>query len=102
MGPVIRELQESLKNLRDQEVARLRNLTPEQRTAVEQVTHGMIQKLLHRPMSLLRETTTQGETGLRRMQTIREIFGLESTSNADADGAGNTPEKNNTNKGEDR
>jgi len=80
--PVIRELQESLKNLRDQEIARMRNLTPEQMAAVEQVTHGMIKKLLHRPMSLLRETTAQGETGLRRIQTIREIFGLESSGDA--------------------
>jgi len=79
VGPVIRELQDSLARLREQEIGRLRNLSPEQQAAVEQVTHGLIQKMLHRPMSLLREATAQGEAGLRRIQTIREIFGLETS-----------------------
>ena len=57
------------------------HLTPEQRKIAEQVTHGLLNKILHRPMRLLREATSQGETGTRRVQTIREIFGLESSSN---------------------
>jgi len=102
VGPVIRELQESLKNLRDQEVGRLRNLTPEQRAAVEQVAHGLIQKLLHRPMSLLREATEQGETGLRRIQTIREIFGLESAGNDTGNGSRTVPGNDNENEGKNK
>ena len=78
VGPVIRELQGSLGALRDQEMQRLGRLTAEQQQAAEQIAHGIIQKLLHRPMSMLREATTQGESGLRRIQVIREIFGLDS------------------------
>jgi glutamyl-tRNA reductase len=81
VGPVIRELQSALTSLRDQEIGRLRNLSPEQEAIAQQVAHGIIQKLLHRPMSLLREATAQGEAGLRRIQTIREIFGLDADNN---------------------
>ena len=91
VGPVIRELRSCLGKLRNQEIERLGYLTEEQQQAVEQVAHGIIQKLLHRPMSLLRESTTQGESGLRRIQTIREIFGLERDSDdADKPKRGNT------------
>jgi glutamyl-tRNA reductase len=81
VGPVIRELQSALTRLRDQEIGRLRNLSPEQEAIAQQVAHGIIHKLLHRPMSLLREATAQGEAGLRRIQTIREIFGLDADNN---------------------
>lgn len=83
VGPVIRELQKSLAHLREQEIDRLGKLTPEQQQVAEQVTHGIIKKLLHRPMSLLREASNQGESGLRRIQTIRDIFGLENDSDSD-------------------
>jgi len=81
VGPVIRELQKSLGKLRDREIDRLGHLTEEQQQTAEQVAHGIIKKLLHRPMSLLREATSQGESGLRRIQTIREVFGLENDRN---------------------
>ncbi len=82
-GPVIRELRESLEALRLQEVERAK-LTPEQRTAVDQVTQSLLNKILHRPMHLLRETTGQDESSRRRLQTIREVFALDSSA-ADLD-----------------
>ncbi len=75
-APVIRELRESLEALRQQEIARAK-LTPEQREAADQVTSALLNKILHRPMTLLREASTLGETGRRRLQAIRDIFGLE-------------------------
>ena len=75
-GPVIRELRESLETLRQQEIARAK-LTPEQREAADQVTAALLNKILHRPMTLLREASTLGETGRRRLQAIRDIFGLD-------------------------
>jgi glutamyl-tRNA reductase len=76
VGPVIKELRGRLEELRQREIQRA-HLSPEQREAAEQVTHGLINKILHRPMTLLRRSTSQGEAGMRRMQTIREIFGLD-------------------------
>ena len=80
VAPVIKELRGRLEELRNNEITRA-HLTPEQRQAVEQVTHGIMNKILHRPMRLLREASSQGETGTRRVQTIREIFGLDPDSN---------------------
>jgi glutamyl-tRNA reductase len=86
VGPVIRELQDSLMQLRDQEIERLGGLSSEQQRAAEEVAHRIIQKLLHRPMSLLKEATTQGESGQRRIQAIRDIFGLDDDNDKVADG----------------
>jgi hypothetical protein len=36
-----------------------------------------LNKFLHRPTVLLRESTAQGDAGLRRIETVRELFGLE-------------------------
>ena len=79
VGPAIRELRDRLETLRLQEIARAK-LSPEQRAAVDQVTQSLLNKILHRPMALLREASTQGETGRRRLQTVREIFGLDASA----------------------
>lgn len=79
VGPAIRELRDRLETLRLQEIDRAK-LSPEQRAAVDQVTQSLLNKILHRPMTLLREASTQGETGRRRLQTVREIFGLDADS----------------------
>jgi len=75
-GPVIRELRESLETLRRQELERA-HLSTEQRAAADQVTQALLNKILHRPMALLRGATSGGEGGRRRIQTIREVFGLD-------------------------
>lgn len=79
-GPIIKELRGRLEALRRREIARA-HLSPGQREVAEQVTHGLINKILHRPMRLLREASSQGETGVRRVQTIREIFGMDPETN---------------------
>ena len=81
-APVIKQLRGKLDSLRQREIERA-HLTPEQREAAEQVTHALVNKILHRPMRLLREATSQGETGARRIQTLREIFGLDPDANRD-------------------
>lgn len=84
-GPVIRALRERLEALGQQEVQRAK-LYPAERRAAEQVTQSLLNKILHRPMLLLRQTAAQGETGRRRLQTIREVFGLDDTSADVSDG----------------
>lgn len=83
-GSVIKDLRGRLEELRQSELERA-HLSPEQRQAAEQVTHGLINKILHRPMRLLREATSQGEAGARRVQTLREIFGLDPDSRNEHD-----------------
>jgi glutamyl-tRNA reductase len=76
-APVIKELRGWAEELRALEIARHANrLSPEQRQAVEMVTRSFMNKLLHRPTVLLRESTSAGESGLRRIETTRELFGL--------------------------
>jgi len=79
-GPVIRELRSHLESLRQHEIERAK-IAPEQQQIVEQVTQGLLNKILHRPMSLLRQAASEGEVGRRRLQTIREIFDLDASSN---------------------
>ena len=77
-APVIKELRGRLELLRDQEMERhTSHLAPEQRAAVEQVTRSLLNKLLHRPTHFLREASAQGESGLRRIEVARELFGLD-------------------------
>ncbi len=76
-APVIKELRGWAESLRNREIGRHSGrLSEEQRQAVEMVTRAFMNKLLHRPTVLLRESTTLGEAGLRRIETTRELFGL--------------------------
>jgi len=87
-GPVIRELRSWFESLRNQEIARhASRMSDDQRQAVELVTRTLLNKLLHRPTVLLRESMAQGEVGMRRIEIVRELFGLEGTTeNSGKDG----------------
>jgi glutamyl-tRNA reductase len=77
-APVIKELRGRFELLRNQEIARhAGHLTSDQKQAVETVTRALLNKLLHRPSVLLRDAPAQGESGLRRIETVRELFGLD-------------------------
>jgi glutamyl-tRNA reductase len=77
-APIIRELRGRLEALRDQEIARhAGHWSSEQRQAAEEVLRAFVNKLLHRPTTLLRDATVQGEIGRRRLDAVREVFGLD-------------------------
>jgi glutamyl-tRNA reductase len=76
-GPAIKELRDSLEMLRLHEIERHKHMTPEQRQAVDEVTHALLNKILHVPTVLLRDAVSQGDAGLRRIAAIREIFGVD-------------------------
>lgn len=81
IGPVIKELQAHARKIAEAELVRLRGklqgLTPEQQRAVETLAHGIVQKLLHRPMTALRQAAvgTAGEADLAG--AVQQLFGLE-------------------------
>ncbi len=59
IGPLIGELQAFGREVADGELkkmlGKLGTLTPEQQSAIEQLTRGVVQKLLHRPMTNVRK-----------------------------------------------
>ncbi len=80
--PTILELQERLDEIRKTELERcLRRmgpLTTDQQAAIEQLTSGIINKILHYPIVRLKESVVdqQDEGGVKIRDTIRKIFGL--------------------------
>jgi glutamyl-tRNA reductase len=78
--PTIIDLQSHAEQIRKQELARaeskLGTLTPEQRAAVESLTQGMMNKILHSPITGLKELAQQPD-GLRLVETVRRIFNLK-------------------------
>ena len=80
VGPAIKDLREVFETVRSQEVERnLNRFREEDREMLEMVTKQLVNKLLHTPMIVLRESAESGngqsET-LRRVQTLRELFGI--------------------------
>jgi glutamyl-tRNA reductase len=80
VGPAIKDLRDVFEAVRSQEVERnLNRFQKEDREMLEMVTKQMVNKLLHTPMTVLRESAESGngqsET-LRRVQTLRELFGI--------------------------
>ena len=80
MVPTIVDLQSHLEHVRQQELARLASqlgtLSAAQREAVEALTKGMMNKVLHSPIHHLKTAAQQPE-GLKMVETIRRIFNLK-------------------------
>ncbi len=78
--PTIIDLRTRLEEIRTRELARmnsqLTSLTPQQREAVEILTRGMVNKILHPPVSHLK-TFAQQPDGLKLVETVRRIFNLK-------------------------
>ena len=78
--PTIIDLQSQLEQLRRQELARVESqlgaLTPEQREAVDSLTKGLVNKVLHAPVTELKSLAQQPD-GLRLVEAVRRIFNLK-------------------------
>lgn len=94
IGPVVKALQAHAKAIVDAELARSRGklqaLSPEQHKAVEQLAHGIVQKLLHKPMTALRQAASGGEADLAG--AAQQLFGLELREQQPAVASSLTPE----------
>jgi glutamyl-tRNA reductase len=77
--PTIRALEERLNHIRESEMDRLRGrlgvLTPEQREAVENLTRSIQNKILHGPITELKNGAGHPDHGAL-VQLIRKIFGV--------------------------
>jgi len=78
--PTIVELQQRLEDIRAAELEKcLRKLGPvtaEQRSAIEQLTTQMVNKILHYPILQLKESSEEPQEREFLRRTIRKIFGL--------------------------
>jgi glutamyl-tRNA reductase len=86
--PLIRELRGRAEDLREAETARalrlLGHLSPEDRTAVENLTRQLLNKVLHSPTARLREAAADGREG-EITEAARYLFGLGNGSALDDD-----------------
>lgn len=78
--PTILSLQEYCETIRQAEIDRIRGrlgkISPEQESAIEAMTRGIINKLLHTPITTLKSTASSPEAATIE-DVIRRIFNLE-------------------------
>lgn len=77
--PTILSLQEQCETIRQAEIDRIRGrlgkLSPEQEAAIEQMTRGIVNKLLHTPITTLKSAASGPEAATIH-EIIRRIFNL--------------------------
>jgi glutamyl-tRNA reductase len=83
MVPTILSLQEYCETIRQAEIDRIRGklgkISPEQEAAIEAMTRGIINKLLHTPITTLKSSAAQPEAQTIN-DMVRRIFNLDTTS----------------------
>jgi glutamyl-tRNA reductase len=77
--PTIVSLQDHLETIRQAEIDRVRgrmgNLTPEQEMAVEALTRGIINKVMHTPITTLKTAAKESEA-TTVVDVVRRLFNL--------------------------
>lgn len=81
--PTITALRQRFEEVRRQEIERslgrgLKDLSPEQRAAVDELTSAMINKLLHAPISQLKRRFADDDDAGLYVAALRSLFELES------------------------
>jgi glutamyl-tRNA reductase len=89
VGPTIQELRDVIEALRQEEVKKnINRFKAEDRDLLELVTRRIVNKILHRPMTVLKKAAQNGtgdrETH-RRVETLRELFGMTGGTGDDHD-----------------
>ena len=78
--PTIVSLQEHLETVRQAEIDRVRgrlgSLTPEQELAVEALTRGIVNKIMHTPITTLKSAARQSSEATTVIDLVRRLFGL--------------------------
>jgi len=80
--PTIVSLQEHLETVRQAEIDRLRGrlgtLTPEQELAIEQLTRGIVNKIMHTPITTLKSAAREGDQATTVVELVKKLFNLRS------------------------
>jgi glutamyl-tRNA reductase len=81
--PTIVSLQEHLETVRQAEIDRVRgrlgNLSPEQEMAVEALTRGIVNKIMHTPITTLKSAARESQEVTTVVDLVRRMFGLRDT-----------------------
>ncbi len=84
--PTIVSLQDHLETIRQAEIDRIRGrmgpLTPEQEMAVEALTRGIINKVMHTPITTLKTAARKAEA-TTVIDVVRRLFNLHAKDSAD-------------------
>jgi glutamyl-tRNA reductase len=79
--PTIVQLRETLERLRREEIERnrrlLKDLTPEQQSAVDQITQSLVNKILHQPIAQLKQVANDPD-GPEIVELVRKLFNVKS------------------------
>jgi glutamyl-tRNA reductase len=89
--PTIRNLRDRSEKIRQSEIDRFAGrlrLDDGQNDVLEQLTRSIVNKIMHAPISSLRDETDR-EAGLIRLEEARSLFALDET--ADSDSLGDPP-----------
>ena len=80
IGPTIQEFRETIEKIRQSEVEQhINRFAEEDRQLLELVTRRIVNKILHRPTTVLKESAESGEdesTTIPRIQALRDLFGI--------------------------
>jgi glutamyl-tRNA reductase len=78
--PTILSLQDQLESIRQAEILRVRgrlgSLSPEQELAIEALTHGIVNKIMHTPITTLKSAAKDTEA-TTVIDVVRRIFNLK-------------------------
>ncbi|MFB3814068.1 MAG: glutamyl-tRNA reductase [Terriglobales bacterium] len=91
--PTIVSLQEHLETIRQAEIDRVRgrlgSLSPEQEMAVEALSRGIINKIMHTPIVTLKSAARDGHEATTVVDVVRRLFNLrDRAASAAANGKG--------------
>ena len=82
-------LQEHLETVRQAEIDRVRGrlgtLTPEQEMAVEALSRGIINKIMHTPITTLKSAARESSESTTVVDLVRKLFNLRDVQKAEAD-----------------
>jgi len=83
VGPTIHDLREALEGIRREEVEKnINRFAPQDRELVEMLTRRILNKILHQPVTTLKEGAGNGGGGetVQRIKTLRDLFGITDTT----------------------
>src|SRR3974390_1360101 len=87
--PTIVSLQEHLETVRQAEIDRVRgrlgSLTPEQEMAVDALSKGIINKIMHTPITTLKTAARESSEATTVIDLVRKLFNLRDTRKAETE-----------------
>ena len=87
--PTIVSLQEHLETVRQAEIDRVRGrlgtLTPEQEMAVEALSRGIINKIMHTPITTLKSAARESSESTTIVELVRRLFNLRDVRKSASD-----------------